>query len=255
MRGPSSDPSINEEPHRRAGSQQPDPTETKADRLLRRNNSALSDDEKVEHTVWDEPGLSHELAGNPKPGELMYATWLDERRARTSAARSWGIICLLALLSGPWAVLGAIWGSGQTAFSVLALVVFAPVVEEAMKLAAAAYVVEKRPFLFRSRLQILICALASGLAFAAIENLLYLHVYIPNPSPSQVAWRWTICTGLHAGCSLIGGLGLARIWKDVWARRGRARQPLGFPYLVTAIIIHGTYNGVVLLFYIAGLTF
>lgn len=78
---------------------------------------------------------------------------------------------------------------------------------------------------------------------------------IPHPSPALAAWRWTICTGLHAGCSLIGGLGLARIWKDVWARRGRARQSLGFPYLVTAVVIHGTYNGLVLLFYIAGLTF
>ena len=224
------------------------------DTVARRDGSAQSEAEKVEHTVWDEPGLSHELAGQPNPAELTYAGWLDKRLSQTSAARSWGIVCLLVLLSGPWAVVGAVWGSGQTGMSVLALVVFAPLVEETMKLAAAAYVVEKRPFLFQSRFQILVCALASGLAFATLENLLYLKVYIPAPSPALSAWRWTVCTGLHTGCSLIGGLGLARIWKDLWARRGRARQPLGFPYLVTAVVIHGTYNGLAVLFHITGLT-
>lgn len=254
MTEPSSDPSINDEPHRRRGAHRPDPTEVKASGMLRRAGLARSEDESVEHTVWDEPGLSRELAGEPDEAGLTYARWLEKRLSQTSAARSWGIVGLLALLSGPWAVLGAIWGSGQTAFSALALVVFAPVVEETMKLAAAAYVVEKQPFLFQSRFQILVCALASGLAFAALENLLYLNVYIPDASAAQAAWRWTVCTGLHTGCSFIGGMGLARIWKDVRVRRARARQRLGFPYLLTAVIIHGTYNGLVVVLYVSGLT-
>ena len=111
-----------------------------------------------------------------------------------------------------------------------------------MKTAAALYVVEKRPHWFSSRFQIALCVIAGGLAFAAIENLMYLRVYIPEPSAGLIEWRWTICMALHTSCSFIVGLGLMRVWLDVWTRRARPRLALGFPYLLTAVIFHGTYN-------------
>ncbi len=253
MTRPSSDSSLGDEPHLRAGDFSPDRTEERAGRALGKEKP--TEDEKVRDSVWDEPGLSRELAGIPPPDERTYAVWLDQRRSQTGPAASWAAVALVALVAAPWAVLGAFWGSGETAFSVLALTVFGPVVEETMKLAAISYVVEKKPFLFRSRFQIGACALASGLAFAAIENVLYLKLYTPHPSDVLVAWRWTICVALHAGCSLVAGLGLMRIWADVWVRRAPARLPLGFPYLVTAVVIHGAYNGFALLLYVAGFTF
>jgi RsiW-degrading membrane proteinase PrsW (M82 family) len=238
-----SDPSIDDEPHMRGEPLRGDPSERTAETKLNPERHAPeSGAAKLEHSVWDEPGLSRELAGEPPPGTLTYETWLARGRGRTGWPASWAVTAVVALLAGPWAVLGALWGSGQSLFQILLIIVFGPVAEEVMKTAAVLYVIEKRPYWYRSPLQIALCALAGGLAFAAIENLMYLHVHIADPSPGLVYWRWTVCTGMHTACSFIAGLGLVRIWRDVWKRRARPNLTLGFPYLAAAILIHGSYN-------------
>ncbi len=256
MRKPSSDPSVHEEPHLRGKGYRADRTEARAARTLNRAaQRGQSEDEKVEHTVWDEPGLSPQLAGPTPEGELTYDRWLQGRREQVGVGRTWAVAGLVALLAGPWAILGAFWGSGQTKFSILAIVVFAPVVEEVMKTAAALYVVEKRPFLFRSPFQIAICVLVGAFVFSATENILYLKVYIPDASSILIRWRWTVCLAMHMGCSLIVGLGIMRIWRDVWQRRARPRLTLGFPYVLTAVILHGAYNAFAVILSLAGLRF
>ena len=241
-------PSVFDEPQMRAGEFEPDPSEGRADRVLADERAAgRADDARVEHTVWDEPALSAELAGPPPEGGLTYRRWLLERRRETGAARSWLVTLGVALAAGPWAVLGAMLGTGRSAFGVLTIAVFGPVAEELMKVAAALYVVEKRPFLFRSPVQIALCALVAGLSFAALENALYLGVYAAAAGPRTVVWRWTVCVALHVGCSLVAGLGLIRVWRDTWARVDRPRLTLAYPYLVAAIVLHGLYNGAVLL--------
>jgi len=243
MRKRRSDPSVLGEPHLRAGPHVPDPSEARAARVLdKARASADAEDQRVEHTVWDEPGLSPELAGQAPPAQLTYSRWLEKRRGEVSGARSWGVTLALALAAGPWAVLGAFYGSGQTAFSLIVIVLIGPTVEEVMKTAAAMYVIERRPFLFKSPVQIAVCVVAGALVFATLENLLYLNVYVPQPPVWLVRWRWSVCVALHVGCTLVAGLGLMRIWRDTWERRARPRLVLGFPYLVTAIVIHGTYN-------------
>ncbi len=253
MSVPPRDDSVFDEPHVRGGGYRPDPSEARVsgagERADRRDES---EDEKVEHTVWDEPGISPVLAGAVPPAELTYRRWLEKRRRGVTPAKSWGVTALVALVAGPWALLGAFWGHGQTVFSILALVLFGPIVEEMMKNAVGLYVVEKRPFLFRSPGQIAVCALAGGFAFAVLENLLYFGVYIPSPSIALVKWRWTVCVAMHMGCSLIVGMGLIRIWRDAWQRLGRPRITLGFPFIVAAAITHGTYNGLALIFAAAG---
>ncbi len=242
MSGPSKDPSVSDEPHLRGRQLKLDPSEASAERALERSRRKSDPEEdKVEHGVWDEPALSAELAGAAPEGSL-YADWLARRREATGPAKSWAVTAGLALLAGPWAILGAFYGSGETVLGVLTIVVFGPVAEETMKIAAATYVVEKRPFLFRSAVQILVAALAGGLVFATIENLLYLNLYIPDPTPGIARWRWSVCVAMHMGCSLVAALGLVRVWRDAWERRARPRLALGYPYLVTAIVIHGTYN-------------
>jgi len=243
MTKPSKDPSISKEPHLSGRAFHADPSERRAEKALSRSTDAAStDDERIEQTVWDEPGRSGELSGAKPDGALDYPTWLEKRRAEVSSGRTWVVTFALAFSAGPWALLGAFYGGGQTIYGVLAAVVFAPVVEETMKVAAALYVVEKRPFLFRYPEQIPICALSAAITFSFFENLLYLHVYIPNPSPGLVYWRWSVCTAMHLGCSVIAGLGLLRVWRDVWERRARPRLSLGFPYLLTAVLVHGIYN-------------
>jgi hypothetical protein len=47
---------------------------------------------------------------------------------------------------------------------------------------------------------------------------------------------------MHVGCSLIAGLGVMRTWREAWKRMERPSMALGYPYLVVAVAIHGTYN-------------
>ncbi len=241
MTEPSPDPSIEHEPHLRGGGFKADPSEAKAEETLA-YQGAPTDEDRLDQSVWDEPSLSPELAPARPAHDLTYERWLDEGRNRTPLSRTWMLTFLLAAASGPLAILGVFWNVGDSPGSVLGVVLFGPVMEEAMKAAAAAFLVEKRPYLFRSPFQIAICLLASGIAFAAIENLLYLNVYIPNASAGLAAWRWTVCTALHGGCSLIAGLGILRIWRDVFARKARPRLALGLPHLFAAAAIHGLYN-------------
>ena len=242
-------PSVFDEPHMRGGELKADPSEERAETVLWRERAAgASDDARVDHTVWDEPGLSAELAGAPPADGLTYRRWLARRRSEVSPARTWAVTAGLALAAGPWAVLGAVLGSREGGFAILAVLVFGPVAEEVMKVAAPLCVVERRPFLFRSPVQIAVCALAAGLAFAAIENLFYLGFYRSGPQSGMVMWRWTVCVAVHMGCSLVAWMGVIRVWRDVWQRGDRPRLWLAFPYQVVAILIHALYNASVLLF-------
>lgn len=242
MSQPSDDPSIEHEPHLKPGGFAADPGEAKARRIVDAGRSAQTENDRVEHTVWDEPGLSSELAGEVPAGSLTYAAWLEKRIQGTTFGHSWRMALLIAAAAGPWALFGALTRGGQSFFGILILTIFAPAVEEMMKVAAPLWVIEKRPYLFRSRVQIALCVLASGCVFAAIENVLYLNVYIAEPSDILVRWRWTAGMALHMGCSFVAGLGLMRIWSRTIRDRTMPMLSLGAPYMVIAMVIHGTYN-------------
>lgn len=247
MTKPSHDPSIEGEPHLRGGGFRADPSEARAARKLRKRRPP-TDEEKVDQSVWDEPGISPDLVGSVPNDALTYRAWLEKRRVETGLIRSWAITFAVALAAGPWAILGAFWGSGQTAFSILAIVAIGPVVEEMMKVAAALWIVERKPFLFLTSVQVLVCALAGALIFASIENVLYLHVYVQQVPAWLPYWRWTVCVGLHVGCSAIAGMGVMRVWREAMEHRTRPRIALAFPYLLTAAIVHGTYNSFAVVF-------
>ena len=144
---------------------------------------------------------------------------------------------------------------GGSAFQLLTVMLFGPVAEEVMKAAVPLYIVEKRPYLFRSRLQMVLCAVGSGLAFAVIENLMYLRVYVSEPSALLIQWRWTVCVVLHVGCTVIYSMGLMRVWGDTWTRRARPRIELAAPYAFTAMVVHGGYNALVVVLSLAEFTF
>jgi hypothetical protein len=254
MSRPSRDPSIEHEPHLRPVEHVVDPTEAKAERLLASEARRANIDDAVEQTVWDEPALSSALVGPADGSRLTYAEWLDWRIATTPVARTWFVTLAVVLAAGPWGVLGALFKNmAAGTWGLIAVAAIAPVVEETMKIAIALWVVEKRPYLFRMPLQILLCALAGGLAFAFIENLMYLNVFIPGSRetvPTAAAtgltlWRWTVCTGLHVTCSFVAGLGLVRMWSHAIAHRTRPKVAHAAPLIITAIVVHGTYNGAV----------
>jgi len=221
---------------------QGDPSEQKAAELLARERAKATRTDAIEHTVWSEAALSVDLAGTPGEDQLTYSGWLAEKIQETSFLKSWWLTLLIALAAGPWGVLGAMAGSGSSSFGVLMVTVFGPVAEEVTKVAAALWIVEKRPFLFRSFGQILICAACGGLAFAAIENVIYTQVYFPHHTADFSRFRWTVCVALHMGCSSIAGIGLVRIWLATMRDLSPPRLALGIPWFVAAMVIHGLYN-------------
>ncbi len=241
-RRPPSDPSVDQEPHFLDDGYELDPSEQAAEQLLASSETQETDDERVVRTVWDEPALSPELAGRPGRGALTYQTWFSKRVMETSVQKSWLVTAGAALASGPWAILGALWGSPQTPSGVMAIAVFAPAVEEIMKVAVPLVLLEKKPYLYRSRAQLVITVLVGALCFAAVENLIYLHVYVPHPSQALVRWRWSVTLFLHPAASLVSSLGLMRVWQDVRRRLRPPRLELAYPYLVAAIVLHGGYN-------------
>ena len=247
MKDAEHDPSVFQEPQMRKGGFAADASEEAARAKIDSEQAAeASEDARVEHTVWDEPGLSPELAGEMPEGDVDYYHWLQRRRIQTSQATCWWVTLGVILLSGPWALLGAFlsgyFGLDQGDTLTVALVVFGPVTEEMMKIAVALYVIEKRPFLFKSPVQIFVGVLAGALVFAGVENLLYIHVYIPEPSAELIQWRWTVCVALHVCCSFIAAIGLVRIWRGTWERFRRPELSRAFPYILVAVIVHGVYN-------------
>jgi hypothetical protein len=246
MAEPHNEHGVENEPHLRSSNYENDPSEALADRVLDRDRLRESDADQVEHNVWEEPALSADLVDGPGEDQLTYSRWLESRIQNTTVLESMGVTLLVILAAGPWGVLGAFWtalyGTGWQGIGLLAVVVVGPVTEEVVKISVAWWVVEKRPYLFKSIAQILFCAGCGGLAFAAIENLVYMYVYVPDHSLQFVLFRWTVCVGLHVSCSLVAGLGLARVWDNAIRNRHRPKTALGIPWLVVAITGHGLYN-------------
>ena len=239
--------SVFDEPHMKGGYFEPDKSEEVVSRKTA-TRKPLSDAEAVKMSIWDEPGLSVELTGKVPETALTYQKWFCRERDKTSNLKSWLITLFLILASGPWAVIGAfvlalqgLGGVGGTA-----IVVFGPVTEEVLKVAAALIVLEKRPFFFNSARQILVCCILSGFVFAYIENLLYLNIYIANPTPQLILWRWTVCVALHVSCSTIASLGLIKMWRKSMKELSPPKLFQILPYLITAAIIHGIYNNIAL---------
>lgn len=193
------------------------------------------------------PECGHREPYRPPPaGAPSYQTWLEQRIGQTSSRTGWWIAIGAALCGGPWAVLAALLSTGATDWAVfgmgILMIVYGPTVEETMKIATAAYIVEVRPYLFRRVEQVWLATLGGALMFAVIENILYLTVYVPNPSTELVIWRWTGCTALHIGCTAVATRGLTRVWLRTITEHRRPRFTSAVSALVVGIVIHGTYN-------------
>ena len=202
----------------------------------------------IEHSVFDEPALAD--AEKHATRELSYKYWLAEGWQKTSYLKSWLVTSGIVMIAGPLAVIAVLISSSFThgsAWQAVNLVTFGPMIEEIFKVALIYYIVEKRPYLFHGILQILIAAMAGGLMFAVIENLLYLHVYIPNPTAEIIRWRWGVCTLLHVSCSVIASIGLIRMWLETFQQQSRPKLELAYPFLTAAMVIHGSYNGIALM--------
>ncbi len=207
----------------------------------------------IEHSICDEPALKD--CGIAINSNLSYEYWLADKWRSTRYSTTWLITFGIAIIAGPFAVLAVFLNAFSTNIAyigVFSIVAFGPMVEEITKIALIYYIVEKKPYLFHSFWQIIIAALAGGLVFAVIENIIYLNIYIPNPTEKIIQWRWTVCTILHVGCSVIASLGLVKMWLDILERKAPARLEMAYPYIIAAIIIHGCYNAIAIALELAG---
>ncbi len=266
---------IEDEPQFRAGRHAPDPSELEAERTLEREASAGGHDrDEALASVFEEShsflyrtgpssavferdvmcahcgrDLYGEVRGLPCPTcghepARVWRDWYERRRAGVAAWQSWMLFALVALFSGPLAIIGTlISGHGG---GILRSTVFGPTIEEMLKIGVLAFLVETRPYLLRGAWQIRVAALASALAFATIENLVYIFWYLDDPSRSLVLWRWSVCTSLHVVATCIAAQGIVRVYTRSHRTLARPDLAHGFRWLVAAIALHALYNAVVL---------
>lgn len=161
----------------------------------------------------------------------------------------------IALVGALFGVLAAIYEQTFGGHS-LALFVAGPVIEECVKPMGVIWLLEYRPRWLSASWQVVALAALSGLVFATIENLVYIHIYVPDGTPFFQAFRWIVCTALHVGCCTVFGLGLARNWRLILARGGGFQIDSAFAWFVAAAVIHGAYNFSVTVLQVSGvLTF
>ncbi|HUT13449.1 MAG TPA: PrsW family glutamic-type intramembrane protease [Thermoguttaceae bacterium] len=228
--------SVDHEPALTGGRFEPDPAERRAKPV----GGQADELELLRDSVAAEPALPQYDEPN------QWSEWLQLRRRRCTLPGNLAVTLLAALLGGPFAVVGALVAGRQGMVAFVYVVVFGPIVEELLKQSGMTYVLEKKPYRVFAAWQFVFAAVVSGLAFAVIENLVYIHVYARQAGVEDVgklaAYRWVVCTSLHVVCAAIASLGLIRAWR----RQLREGRPVdlgaAFPWFVLAIVVHGTYN-------------
>lgn len=205
--------------------------------------SAPERQQQAEDSVWHEPGRGgHE----DSPPVLPYADWLMRKRPTVSQGTSTWLFLLMAFMGGPLAIASVLL-TFAPGFGVLLYVVTGPLIEELGKILLPLMVVERRPYLIRSSWHVPLCTMLAGLFFSVVENVLYLRIYIPEPTTMIIVWRWTVCVLLHTGCSLLAGIGVMRIHRETMRTLQPPRLETGSSWIVAAVVLHGVYNLIAIL--------
>ena len=156
------------------------------------------------------------------------------------------VIYLLGIVGGVAGILAAVYQELLHG-GLLAPVLVGPAIEEACKPLGLIFMLEKRPHWLRSRAEVVVMAVLGALVFATLENVMYVHVYHPDGGAGFVAFRYTVCTGMHLAASAIFGLGLAKLWQHMRREGGGFDIDRCLWYYAGAAVLHGAYNGTVIL--------
>ena len=154
-----------------------------------------------------------------------------------------GILAGLALLSGLFAIISAIVRQLTIGFpDILSVVMVAPPVEEILKVAIPIMVLEHRAHWLSRGKDLVWFAMGSALVFSVVENMLYMFVYLDNPSAELLLWRWTACTAMHVAATGLSGVGLMRAYERGLRTDQKPRFAWEWRWLVGAIAVHMAYN-------------
>ena len=153
----------------------------------------------------------------------------------------WRIIAfLIAAGGGVLGVLGAIIQEWSQA-SLLITFVAGPMIEEVMKPCGVYLLLVRWPQALTTRIYTAFLAALGGLAFALVENLIYLQFYFPEHTQTLVVFRYSACLMMHMVCSFILGFGinqrlLASVRGEVPFLKGNKK------FFLIAMIIHSLFN-------------
>jgi RsiW-degrading membrane proteinase PrsW (M82 family) len=156
-------------------------------------------------------------------------------------SRKWLILApLLALAGGCFGIFGA-FITELFHGSIFPAYIGAPIIEEVLKPSGIYLMLAKWPRVLRNQWYTACLAALSGICFAVIENLVYLNIYIDDPSSRVIMWRYTAGIGLHALCSFIFGFGINQ--KLIASIKGETRfLSCGKRFFIPAAVIHSLYN-------------
>jgi len=178
----------------------------------------------------------------------------DAARAPPARAPAYQYVLtvLLALIGGLLGIIGAIFQETQTTLTyVLLPFIGAPIIEEALKPSGIYLSLLWWPRALRSQLFTAILSALSGLIFGIIESLVYVTVYVDDPSDEFIAYRFSVTLGLHAVASYLVGLGINQQILD-WAA-GRSKLPRASRnFYIAAVVLHGAYNTIAVIFSLSG---
>jgi len=107
------------------------------------------------------------------------------------------------------------------------------------------------PHLLLGRLHTGVLAGLAGLTFGVIEALVYVHLYVDNPSDAFITYRFTLPLILHTTCSLLVGLGIVRGVVS-WANGENPLPKSSRNLYIAAVAIHATYNTLAIALAITG---
>jgi RsiW-degrading membrane proteinase PrsW (M82 family) len=228
--------SVDFEPALGHGPITPDPSEERAAPVDDRAGPL----ERLRDSVANEPAMS----GRYDP--RLFGRWVKWKRRRCSLAGNLAVTLLVAAVSGPLAVVGALVTADPGFGRYLYVLVFGPVVEELAKQAGMIYLLERKPWRLFAAWQFVFSAVVAGFAFSAIENVLYVTVYAADAGPEAqarlAAFRWAVCTPMHIACATIASFGLIRAWWKSIHESRPADLSTAFPMVVLAMLVHGSYN-------------
>ena len=247
---PSNDPDIRNEPHLQPRAAKLPEFDPAIDAPLGFDSKvigfSIDSDQDVDHSVWDEPSLTPEVAAQVPRSALTYANWLNTKTDAWSQGNAWVATLGIAALSVPCASLAAIvsWTLGNifVVSDIIVACLVGPTLQEICKILIPLWVVEKRPYFFTAWFQFFLIAIVTAMSFTVVSNLFLSFAVdaaeIKIDRGKLFVFQWVGVLGLNLITATIAAFGLERIWKASVRNSQPPQLTNGYPFFATAIGLH-----------------